>query len=129
MTEIHDRVIDASVAGAIIYQEDRKGEALALIIGAALYAPSLLPYELLSIARTKSVREPGEADNIALALSSASNDLDITLVDIDFSETLRLSLRTGLSTYDAGYLYVSLLLDAPLVTFDNRLQRAYEDLN
>lgn len=129
MTEIHDRVIDASVAGAIIYQEDRKGEALALVLGAALYAPSLLPYELLSIARTKSVREPNEADNIALALFSASIEVDVTLVDVDYTEILRLSLQTGLSTYDAGYLYVSLLLDAPLVTFDNRLQRAYEDLN
>ena len=31
-------------------------------------------------------------------------------------------METGLTTYDARYLYLARVLDLPLVTFDRRLQ-------
>ena len=38
--------------------------------------------------------------------------------------TLRLALDTGLTTYDASYLYVADALNATLVTFDQELHAA-----
>ncbi|MCI0813004.1 MAG: type II toxin-antitoxin system VapC family toxin [Chloroflexi bacterium] len=128
MTEIPARVIDASVAGAIVFREPRRPEALSLVRRVRIFAPNLLPYELVSIARTKTVREPDTAADVALFLSTALDEIDVILVPVDFSETLRLALETGLSTYDASYLFVSLMLDALLVTFDNRLKQAHDAL-
>ena len=51
-------------------------------------------------------------------------DLDVRLVEVDHIATLELSLHSGLSTYDASYLYLARQLELPLVTFDARLRRA-----
>ena len=48
-------VVDASVLAALAFREDRAAEARTLLDGAELYAPSLLAYELVSIARQKIV--------------------------------------------------------------------------
>lgn len=45
-------------------------------------------------------------------------------VVVDHVVVLRLALDTGLTTYDASYLYVARTLGLPLVTFDGRLRRA-----
>ena len=42
------------------------------------------------------------------------------------SAIVQLALETGLSTYDASYLWLARRLGAPLVTFDERLRRAAE---
>lgn len=47
-------VIDASLLGAIVFGEPRAKEAIPLIRGEELYAPSLLGYELASVARKKA---------------------------------------------------------------------------
>ena len=44
-------------------------------------------------------------------------------IGASFSEILVLALETGLTTYDASYLYLSRSLGADLVTFDEQLQR------
>ena len=46
-------VIDASLLGAIVFGETYAKEAISLIRGEELYAPSLLAYELASVARKK----------------------------------------------------------------------------
>lgn len=120
-------VIDASVAAALAFGEPNSDVALELISGVQLFAPTLLHYELCSVAWKKVTRNPSSEIVITQGLTDALS-MEVELVSPDHGETLRLALQTGLSTYDASYLHVSLLLDAPLVTFDNRLQRAYETL-
>ena len=117
------KVADASVIGAITFGEPEAEKALSLLDNAELYEPSLLAYELASIARKKTLQHPEQADDIARALS-LSLALDVTWLDVDQNEILRLALETGLTTYDASYLYLARTLGVPLVTFDEQLRRA-----
>ena len=114
------RVADASVLGSLIFNEPRATEAATLLNGSDLYAPTLLTYELASVARKKILLYPEQREALLQALEIAL-ELDIGWVDVDQPAAVALALETGLTTYDASYLYVSRHLDLPLVTFDERL--------
>lgn len=114
------KVVDASVLGALIFGEPRAEEALSLLEGAELYAPPLLAYELTSVARKKILRYPRLEGKIMQALEIGLS-LDINWTEVDHYQALKLALETGLTTYDASYLYLARSLDIPLVTFDERL--------
>jgi len=114
------RVVDASVVAAVAFGEPRASEAAELLRGADLYAPSLLAYELTSVARKKAGRHPDRTDSIARALELALT-LDIHWVAIDHVATLRLALTEAVTTYDASYLLLARSLGLPLITFDERL--------
>ncbi len=90
--------------------------------GADLYAPGLLAYELTHIAQKKSEQIPSKLDDFQEALEVALL-MDIQWRDVGHTAVLRLALDTGLTTYDCSYLYLSRLLGAELVTFDERLRR------
>lgn len=45
-------------------------------------------------------------------------------IQVEASEAVGLGLRTGLSAYDASYLWLAKELGAGLVTLDRRLARA-----
>lgn len=116
------KVVDASVLGALVFSEPRAGEAAALLEGAELYAPKLMAYELTHIAQIKSAQFPAQINAIQEALDIALL-MDIRWLDVSHMRVLRLALETGLTTYDASYLYLSRLLGADLATFDDKLRR------
>ena len=116
------KVVDASVLGALVFSEPRAGEAAALLEGAELYAPKLMAYELTHIAQKKSAQFPAHINAIQEALEIALL-MDIRWLDVSHMGVLRLALETGLTTYDASYLYLSRLLGADLATFDDKLRR------
>ena len=122
-----DKVADASVLGAIIFEKSRAEEAKYLVFGDDLHGPRLLAFELGSVARHKVIFEGRSLDDVVDLLGTAAN-LKINWVDVDHVATLRLAIQTRLSTYDASYLYVAQRLSAPLVTFDTKLQAAYTSL-
>lgn len=106
------------------------GAARRHLHGAYLYEPPLLPYELASIARAKIRRDPSRRTRILQALEIAlSIDTDMELVDVDHNAVVRLALTTGLTTYDASYLYLARTLGIPLVTFDRQLQAAADKVS
>jgi predicted nucleic acid-binding protein len=115
------KVVDASVLGAVVFQEPRLAEAVALLQGAELYAPTLLAYELASIARKKALLNPPSAPDLLANLEDAQA-MDIRWMEVNHPAVVRLALDTGLTTYDASYLYVARHLGLVLVTFDQRLQ-------
>jgi predicted nucleic acid-binding protein len=118
-----DKVIDASVAAAIAFAEPRAEEARQLVEGATLHAPSLLPYELCNAARKKCSRAPALAGFIASGLRTALAT-NVAFVTVPAPELLDLAQETGLSAYDAAYLWVARDLGCELLTFDERLARA-----
>ena len=120
-----DSVVDASILAAIAFEEPRADEAAALISGVTLYAPDLLPYELCNVARKKSLRDPARARVIAAALEVAL-PFGLTLVPIPAVGLLSLATATGLTAYDAAYLWLARRLKCELLTFDERLARAAE---
>ncbi len=117
------KVVDASLLCAVLFGEPREEEAAQRLEGATLYAPSLLPYELSSVARKKMQLYPHLREELAQALETGLG-LDIEIVEVDHSEALSLALHTGLTTYDASYLYLSRAQRIPLETFDEQLDRA-----
>ena len=114
------KVVDASVLGAVVFGEPRANEARSLIAGADLYEPVLLAYELASIARKKIGLYPDQKDVILLALEE-SLGMAIHWVDLVHPTVVDVALETGLTTYDASYLYSARFLGMPLVTFDRKL--------
>ena len=116
-------VIDASLLGAIVFGEPRAKEAISLIRGEELYVPSLLAYELASVARKKARLYPDQHGRLAQALELALL-LDIHWMEVDHVAVFALAMDTGLTTYDASYLYLARSLGLPLATFDERLQTA-----
>lgn len=120
-TAMPAKVVDASVLGALIFGEPRAEEALALLKGAELYAPPLLAYELTSVARKKALRYPRLKEKIVQALETGLS-LEIHWTEVDHLQVLELALDTGLTTYDASYLYLARSLGVPLLTFDERLR-------
>ena len=117
------RVVDVSVLGALLFGEPRAEEAFSLLQGADLYAPTLLDYELTSIARKKVLRYPEQRAGLfkALRVGLAFN---LQRVEVDHEAVLRLALETGLTSYDASYLSLARSLGVPLRTFDEQLRAA-----
>jgi predicted nucleic acid-binding protein len=117
-----DRVVDASVIAAIVFEEPRADEAEALLRDASLFAPEILPYELSSVALKKTKAEPSRRFEIAVRLRQALAT-QIELVQMAPLELLTLALETNLTIYDAAYLQAARRLGCPLVTFDAKLAR------
>lgn len=82
---------------------------------------------MASIARAKALKDPSSADLVSWAFHRWL-DLPVKLVAPDFDGVLGLALAEGLSAYNAAYLYVAGALDAPLLTFDERLAPAWRRL-
>ncbi len=114
------KVADASLLGAMVFGEPRATEARSLLRDADLYEPALLAYELASIARKKIGIYPDQKEALLQALEESLN-LEISWVDVFQPAVVALALETGLTTYDASYLYLAKILGVPLVTFDQRL--------
>lgn len=121
------RVVDASILGALVFGEPRAEEARRSLQPGPLFAPTLLSYELVSIARKKTMQQPEDAETIARALHLGLA-LDVTLIDPDHASVLQRALTTGLSTHDASYLELAHRLNIPLVTFDDRLAAAFRQM-
>lgn len=118
-------VVDASVVGAIAFGEPDGHTLVAHLMGESLLAPTLLDYELASIAWKKTRAHPEAAPLIQAALAAAVH-LPIRRVPVPGVDLLRIARETGLTTYDAAYLWVAHVHDAELVTLDRELAAVAE---
>ena len=114
-------VVDSSVFAAIAFDELEAREALSLVKGYEFYAPFLMAFEVTNIAWKKVNRDPSQRLEILAGLTTALNT-PINWTTVDFNETLKLALATGLTAYDASYLYLAQTLGTPLATFDRKLR-------
>lgn len=116
------RVVDASVLGATFFIDHRYQEAERLIAGADLFAPTLLNYEMANIAVKRIELFPQRQELILESLQTFLR-LNVQLRDVDYRQVVELAALTGLTAYDASYLYVARELSLPLITFDVQLAR------
>jgi predicted nucleic acid-binding protein len=115
-------VLDASVMAAVVFNEPEAGEWGECLEGAAVYAPTLLRYELQNVAWKKCRRDPGRAPAIVKALSLALDpSTGINWMDPDPADVVLLANSSGLTAYDATYLCLAGMLGADLATADTRL--------
>lgn len=118
-------VVDASVLAASVFREPGYEALAARLRGAVLYAPALLQFEMASVAWKKVRRQPRDGVAILTQLRSALDETSaIHWTDINVTDVVLVASATGLTPYDASYLWVAATLGADLVTLDKRLAAA-----
>jgi predicted nucleic acid-binding protein len=115
-------VVDCSVLTAVLFQEPMCEEALRTIAGKTLHGPYLLDSEIANVA-TKKSRAGGSLSVIGDALATYGQQT-IELHRPDVQAQYSLGMRYGLSAYDAAYLWLAGVLQAPLATFDAKMAKA-----
>ena len=117
------RVVDASALGALVFGEPKAEEIARMLADAPMAAPALLWFELASICLKKIKAHPTQTERIFEAFRLASH-LPIEIVGVDHSAVVELAKETGLTTYDASYLWLVLHLQGDLVTLDRKMRKA-----
>ena len=121
-------VVDCSVVVAWLFEEPEGQEAVQTLSGRALHAPTLLPYEVANVARSKR-RAGAPAESVVRVLEDfQAQSLDIGWHKPPAPAVLALAERYNLSSYDAAYLWVAAELKAPLAPLDRRLADAARQL-
>ena len=117
-------VLDASAALKMILRHEGS-EALAdRVIGKDIHAPALIEVEVVSGLRRLQRQRRIAEDRAMIGLEWF---LDLGTEKHHGEELTRriFALRHSLSAYDAAYIAVAELIEAPLVTADGRLSRAH----
>lgn len=117
------KIVDASAIAAILFGEPEAEAIAERLNGARLTAPSLLDYELTNVCLTKIRRQPEKSERLRAALHLAPR-LNIEVVVVDHEATLDLAEATGLTAYDASYLWLARSRGGDLVTLDRKLAAA-----
>jgi predicted nucleic acid-binding protein len=120
-------VVDASAVASLLFGEPDADAVAARLEGDRYAAPSLLRYELASVYTKKLRRNPGQRARLREALRLLPR-LGIDEVQVPTDGMAELVEESGLTAYDAAYLWLALHLGAPLLTLDRRLTGAAEDL-
>ena len=115
-------VVDASAVAAVLFGEVEGPTIAAHLEGETLVAPHLIDYELAHVCEMKIRRHGDQADALRTSFAALER-VAISRVAVPPSDVLTLALATGLSTYDAGYLWLARHRDAELVTLDRELAR------
>jgi predicted nucleic acid-binding protein len=116
-------VLDASASGAVLFVEPDAARVASRIDAGSLVAPALLDVELASIC-LKKLRHHPELRQLILRGLSARARFAIRLVEVDPIDVVALAEESGLSAYDASYLWVARRLGAGLITLDRQLAAA-----
>jgi predicted nucleic acid-binding protein len=118
-------VVDASALAAVVFNEPLAPEIVRRLAGKEVVAPRLLAYELTNAALRKIKKHPADTDAIRASVERAlADDVAIVWSDVETGPVLQLALDTGLTAYDASYLWLAQHLDAELVTLDAELDAA-----
>lgn len=118
-------MVDASALAAIAFNEPLAAETTRRLADRELVAPRLLLFELANAAVRKVKKHPEQTALIRAGLERAlADDVAIVWSDVEPGAVLDLALSTGLTAYDAAYLWLARHLDADLVTLDTDLAAA-----
>jgi predicted nucleic acid-binding protein len=117
------KVVDASALAALLFGEPEADAVAGRLEGAQLLAPGLLAFELANVCLMKCRRHPHQRDQL-IAGFQLRDRLGVEEVAVDHSSVLDLASSTGLTAYDANYLWLARQFGADLVTLDKALNRA-----
>jgi len=120
-------VVDASAIAAVLFAEPNGDTIRAHVRGESLLAPHLIDYELANICWKRIRREPMASPGLLTMLSGLTS-LGIRRVDVPPTEVAALAVQTGLTAYDASYLWLAMARDIELVTLDSQLARVNQAL-
>lgn len=117
------KVVDASAIACILLEEPQADIVEGLIHGHVLIAPTLLPFEVANACLINARRFPEKQHAFFRALDMFYR-LAIPLRDVDVEGVFNLAQGTGLTAYDASYLWLAQEVGAELVTLDTKLAKA-----
>jgi predicted nucleic acid-binding protein len=117
------KVVDTSALAAILFGEPEAEAVVARIGEARLVAPTLLAFELANVCLVKCRRHPDRRESLLSAFALRTR-FALEEAAVDHSEALALAEASGLTVYDASYLWLARRLGVPLVTLDKALARA-----
>ncbi len=115
-------VVDASAMTALLFVEPGAKEVTERLEGGDLAARSLLSWKIANVASGKVRRGTSrEAVIVGLEIFAA---MRVVLHEPDALAVFRLAIRSGLTAYDAAYLWLARSLPGDLVTLDAKRGRA-----
>jgi predicted nucleic acid-binding protein len=117
------RVVDASALGALVFGEPRADRISKTLSDEPMAAPPLIWFELASICLKKIKDHPSQKIMILEAFGLARR-LDIEMIEVDHLAVIALAEETGLTTYDASYIWLTLEIKGELITLDAKMNRA-----
>jgi predicted nucleic acid-binding protein len=118
-------VVDASALAALTFNEPGAEEIARRLEGAHVHAPALLSYELANVAWRKARQNPSATPAILRAVAAAlDEDAGIVWCSVPAADAALVALATGLTAYDAAYVWLAGFLGADLVTLDRRVAQA-----
>lgn len=113
-------VVDASALGAILFGEPEAERMADLLSVAPLLAPALLPFELANIC-LKKIRAHPHKEALIMRAFEQLHGVAIDYVEVEHPGVVTLANETGLTTYDASYLWLARETGGRLVTLDAQL--------
>ncbi len=117
-------VVDASVVVAALVDDGEVGRwAEGVLHSGPLVAPHLMPFEVANVLRRAALSGEISDDSAALAHADLL-DLNFELLPHHLTAGRAWKLRSNLTMYDAAYVALAELLEAPLATLDERLLRS-----
>jgi len=116
-------VVDSSVIVAALVDGGPDGSWAQELLIDDLAAPHLLPVEVANVLR-RAAAAGQISDDVASLAHADLLDLRFELVPYEAVADRVWQLRRNVTAYDAWYVAVAELLDAPLATLDRRLVEA-----
>ncbi|MCJ7628709.1 MAG: type II toxin-antitoxin system VapC family toxin [Longimicrobiales bacterium] len=116
-------VVDASALAALLFGEPAGPEIAERLDGRTLLAPSLLRYELASVCLKKTREEPEKGKELLMSLGLLPR-LAVQEVQVPTEGLADVARMSGLTAYDAAYLWLARELEVELVSLDARLNAA-----
>jgi len=117
------KVVDASALAALLFGEPEGASVAERLQGVSLIAPALLPFEIANACVKKLRRHPDQRDALMTAFGMLDG-MEVGIVEVDHGEVVGLAERSGLTAYDASYLWLARRTSYELVTLDRRLVAA-----
>lgn len=117
------KVVDASALGALLFGEPDGAAIAERLREASLIAPALLPFEVANVCVKKMRRHPDQRDALMAAFGMLDR-MEVGAVEVDHGEVVGLAERSGLTAYDASYLWLARRMGSELVTLDRQLEAA-----
>ncbi len=120
-------IVDACAFAAVTFKEAEAENVAFRLRDVELYAPKMLQLEMAHVAWKKMRRQPRDGVAILTLLQAALGEgSDIHWMDVNATDVVLVAQATGLTPYDAAYLWLAGSLGADLVTLDKRLAAAAE---
>ena len=117
------KVCDASAIASFLLGAGADGEWVTdQIMQASIAAPELMPYETANVLRRHAAAKLITSSDAASAHAELLL-LDIELWSYDVLAERAWQLRDNLTIYDASYVALAELVEAPLVTLDRRIKK------